>query len=159
MAPRLQRAAVRNVQTRRLKGAGERRMAALEGRADRVLLDTPCSGSGAWRRNPDAKWRLTPQVLAAHVEAQRGLLDQARRLVRPGGRLVYATCSLLECENEDQVEDFLARHADFRLLPIGGVWSETVGGRCPSALPSLMLTPGRDGVDGFFVAVLQRSGG
>ena len=159
MAPRLQRAAVRNVQTRRLKGAGDPWLAALEGRADRVLLDTPCSGSGAWRRNPDAKWRLTPQVLAAHVEAQRGLLDQARRLVRPGGRLVYATCSLLECENEDQVEDFLARHPDFRLLPIGGVWSETVGGSCPSARPSLMLTPGRDGVDGFFAAVLQRSGG
>ncbi len=159
MAPRLQRAGVRNVQTRRLEGASDPWYGTLEGKADKVLLDAPCSGSGVWRRNPEAKWRLTPHALAAHVETQQRLLDQARRLVRPGGRLVYATCSLFECENEERIADFLADHPGFRQLPIAGVWAETVGGVCPSPEPSLMLTPWRHGVDGFFVAVLQRLDG
>ncbi len=156
MAPRLQRAGVRNVQTRHLAALDDPWLATLDGKADRVLLDAPCSGSGAWRRNPDAKWRLTPAELAAHAEAQARLLARAARLVRPGGRLVYATCSLLRPENEAQVEAFLAAHGGFRVAPIATVWAESVGGACPTDEAMLMLKPGRHGVDGFFVAVLAR---
>ncbi len=156
MAPRLQRAGVRNVQARHLPARDERWLETLDDKADRVLLDAPCSGSGAWRRNPDAKWRLTTGELAAHAEAQARLLARAARLVRPGGRLVYATCSLLGPENEAQVEAFLAAHGGFRLAPIAAVWAESVGGTCPTDEPMLMLSPGRHGVDGFFVAVLVR---
>ncbi len=156
MAPRLQRAGVRNVQARHLGAEDERWLEALDGKADRVLLDAPCSGSGAWRRNPDAKWRLTPGELAAHAETQARLLARAARLVRPGGRLVYATCSLLRPENEARVEAFLAAHGGFRVLPVAEAWAESVGGVCPTDEPMLMLSPGRHGVDGFFVAVLAR---
>ncbi len=157
MAPRLQRAGIRNVQCHRVVSAEDPWLQALAGRAERVLVDAPCSGSGAWRRNPDAKWRLGAAALERYVEVQRGLLASAAALVRPGGRIVYATCSLLGCENEAQVECFLADHPGFDAVPIEGVWSETVGGACPGHGPSLMLTPHRHGVDGFFVAVLERA--
>ncbi|MDJ0949677.1 MAG: RsmB/NOP family class I SAM-dependent RNA methyltransferase [Alphaproteobacteria bacterium] len=127
-----------------------------EGAFDRVLVDAPCSGSGAWRRNPDARVRLTPEELARLTEAQGQLLAQAADLVRPGGRLVYVTCSVLPEENERQVDAFLAGRGGFAAVPIGQVWAEVIGGPGPADGPYLLLTPARHGTDGFFVAVLER---
>jgi 16S rRNA (cytosine967-C5)-methyltransferase len=123
---------------------------------DRVFVDAPCTGTGTWRRNPDAKWRLGPEDLAALATLQAEILDSAARLTKPGGRLVYVTCSLLREENEAQVERFLAGHGDFSLRPIASVWAETVGGQPPAAGDMLRLTPARHGTDGFFIAVLER---
>jgi 16S rRNA (cytosine967-C5)-methyltransferase len=124
---------------------------------DRVFVDAPCTGTGTWRRNPDAKWRLGPEELARLVALQAEILDSAARLVKPSGRLVYATCSLLREENEDQINGFLASHSDFALLPIGEIWRATIGSEPPAAGDMLRLTPARHGTDGFFVAVLQRA--
>lgn len=112
--------------------------ATLAGACDLVLVDAPCSGTGTWARHPDAKWRLTPAALAAHAARQDAILAEAARAVRPGGRLIYATCSLLAAENEERVDHFLARHAGFR------------AGRLPLRLSPL------DGGDGFFAAELLR---
>jgi 16S rRNA (cytosine967-C5)-methyltransferase len=124
--------------------------------ADRVLLDVPCTGLGRWRRDPTAPSRLRPGDLEALVARQRRILDQAQALVRPGGRLVYATCSLLGAENEDQVSAFLERHAGFAPVPAPEVWEGAMGGPCPSPEPYLQLTPARHGTDGFFAAILER---
>lgn len=126
------------------------------GRADRVLVDAPCTGIGAWRRVPDARWRLKPEDVTELVAKQAKILDEAAPLVRDGGRLVYVTCSLLREENEEQVAAFLARHPDFRLLPIGEVWRATLKAPCPADGDTLTLTPARNGTGGFFVAVLER---
>jgi 16S rRNA (cytosine967-C5)-methyltransferase len=123
---------------------------------DRVFVDAPCTGTGTWRRNPDAKWRLRPEDLAELAALQADILDSAQRLVKPGGRLIYVTCSLLREENERQIESFLARHGEFTLLPIGDVWRETIGGEPPAPGDMLRLTPARHGTDGFFVAVMTR---
>src|SRR6185437_1569252 len=123
---------------------------------DRVFVDAPCTGTGTWRRNPDAKWRLKPEDLAELTQLQAEILDSAARLAKPGGRVIYATCSLLREENEAQIERFLAGHADFTLLPIARVWHETIGGEPPASGEMLRLTPARHGTDGFFVAVLER---
>jgi 16S rRNA (cytosine967-C5)-methyltransferase len=123
---------------------------------DRVFVDAPCTGTGTWRRNPDAKWRLRPEDLAELTALQADILDSAARLTKPGGRLIYVTCSLLRQENEAQVESFLADHGDFSLLPIGSVWAETIGGAPPVLGDMLRLTPARHGTDGFFVAALAR---
>jgi 16S rRNA (cytosine967-C5)-methyltransferase len=129
------------------------------GRADRVLVDAPCTGIGAWRRVPDARWRLKPEDVAELVAKQAKILDEAAPLVASGGRLVYVTCSLLAEENEDQVAAFLARHPDFRRKPIGEVWSAALKAPCPTEAETLTLTPARNGTGGFFVAVLQREPG
>ena len=123
---------------------------------DRVLVDAPCTGTGTWRRNPDAKWRLSPGDITELTALQTEILASARRLVRPGGRLVYVTCSLLKDEDEDQVVRFLADNEDFTLLPIARVWRETIGTDCPSRADMLRLSPARHGTDGFFVAVMER---
>ena len=88
------------------------------GTFDRVLVDAPCTGTGTWRRNPDAKWKLAPEDLEELSQVQRNILDSAWRLVKPGGRLIYATCSLLAEENEAQIDAFLAAHADFKPVPV-----------------------------------------
>jgi 16S rRNA (cytosine967-C5)-methyltransferase len=123
---------------------------------DRVFVDAPCSGTGTWRRNPDAKWRLRPKDLEELAALQAAILDSAQRLVKPGGRLIYATCSLLKEEDETQIESFLGSHGDFALKPIGEVWRETIGGEPPHPDDMMRLTPARDGTDGFFVAVMER---
>ncbi|HYC12750.1 MAG TPA: RsmB/NOP family class I SAM-dependent RNA methyltransferase [Stellaceae bacterium] len=123
---------------------------------DRVFIDAPCTGIGTWRRNPDAKWRLKEEDVSELVALQADILESAARLVKPGGRLLYATCSLLREENEAQIERFLADHADFTLLPIGKVWAETIGTASPAEGDTLRLTPARHHTDGFFVAVLER---
>lgn len=133
---------------------------------DRVLVDAPCSSSGAWRRNPDARWRLSAEAVAEHVTRQEDILFRAARLVKPGGRLVYATCSILCEENEDVVTNFLAAHEKFATLPVGKVWAETVAaieggagfGDMKESGEWLYLSPARHGCDGFFVAVMERRG-
>jgi 16S rRNA (cytosine967-C5)-methyltransferase len=131
-----------------------------KGRCDRVLVDAPCSNLGVLRRNPDVKWKREEAELGRLAEKQRGILAASAALVRPGGRLVYATCSLLPEENERQVESFLAASPDFRLVPIDRVWAEAAAqvslGALPSPPPYLKLTPARHGTDGFFAAVMER---
>ena len=120
---------------------------------DTVLVDAPCSGTGRWRRQPDARW--LPIDLDELGATQDAILAQAAGLVRPGGRLVYATCSLLPRENQDRIAGFLARDPAFDVVPVDRVWAEAFGGPCPAEGPFLELTPARHGTDGFFVAVLK----
>lgn len=155
---RLRRAGVHNVTRRVLVYDHDKWLKRQNGAFDRVLVDAPCSGTGTWRRNPDAKWRLTEQGLANLVALQARILDQAAPLVKPGGRLIYATCSLLPEENDRQIERFLADHRDYRLLPVAQIWTETVGGDCPTNDAMLHLTPARHETDGFFAALMLRSG-
>ncbi len=103
-----------------------------------------------------SRWRYGPDDIEALVLEQREILDKASRLVKVGGRLIYATCALLKEENEDQVAHFLSTHVGFAQLPIGEIWAATIGGTAPTAEPSLRLTPAQHGTDGFFIAVLER---
>jgi 16S rRNA (cytosine967-C5)-methyltransferase len=121
---------------------------------DRVLVDVPCTGCGTWRRNPDARTRLTETDLAELVVKQADILDTASRLVKIGGRLIYATCSLLPAENEDQIAGFVQRHPDFSVLPLPEAWPLPAP-PCEGAF--LSLTPRRHDTDGFFGAVLVRA--
>lgn len=155
--PRLERAGVRNVQLHAIRSETDPWLDQFAGRLDRVLIDAPCSGSGRWRRDPEARWRLTPMDLERAVDLQDRLLQAGARLVRPSGRLIYAVCSLLPTEGERRIEAFRASRPDFALLPPAEVWSEAIGGACPDGgAPWLTLTPQRHGCDGFFVAILQK---
>ncbi len=156
MIPRLQRAGAEPVQTRVVAARNDEWVAANAGLSDRVLADVPCTGTGAWRRDPNAKWRFTPDDLDDMLALQQRILGMARILVKPGGRLIYATCSLLQEENERQLAWFLENHEDFQDLPIDEVWAETVGGPPPPAGPCLRLSPASTGTDGFFCAVMER---
>jgi 16S rRNA (cytosine967-C5)-methyltransferase len=149
---RLRRAGVHNVE-RHLLVPGDKWAERRGETFDRVLVDAPCTGTGTWRRNPDARLRLTEADLAELLPKQAAILDQAAALVRSGGRLVYATCSLLSEENEDQVSAFLTRHPGFALVPLARAWP---GGAPPNAGDFLALTPARHGTDGFFAAVIER---
>ncbi|MFP3945065.1 MAG: RsmB/NOP family class I SAM-dependent RNA methyltransferase, partial [Alphaproteobacteria bacterium] len=156
---RLQRAGVRNVQTRLLTGEGPE-LADLEGRMDLVLLDVPCSGSGAWRRQPDARWRLTRERFGERLKLQRELLDRGSSLVAPGGRLAYVTCSLLEPENGAQIRSFLGRNPKFTPIPSNDLWLAGIGRPVPEACTGTRdvgsyLSPVRTGTDGFYVSVLS----
>jgi 16S rRNA (cytosine967-C5)-methyltransferase len=152
-AERFRRAGLHNIQTRLLTSETDRWVKRHKGGFDRVLVDAPCSGTGTWRRNPDARWRAEAHWLGELAALQGRILSSAARLVRPGGRLVYATCSLLPEENEDQVAAFLAAHPDFRVTPA----REAAPQLTDSAHPDyLSLTPARHGVDGFFAAAMQR---
>jgi len=153
---RLRRAGASIVQRQPLTSARDKWVKRHAGGFDRVFVDAPCTGTGTWRRNPDAKWRLKPEDVAELPALQADILDSAQRLVKPGGRLIYATCSLLMEEDEDQVAKFLETHPDFTLLPIRGIWAETIGGTCPARNDTLRLSPARHGTDGFFVAVFER---
>ncbi|MSO72060.1 MAG: RsmB/NOP family class I SAM-dependent RNA methyltransferase [Rhodospirillaceae bacterium] len=152
---RLRRSGVHNATLRILEDNDKwvRRQA---GSFDRVLVDAPCSGTGAWRRNPDARWHLKPENLESLRATQDNVLDQGAPLVKLGGRLIYATCSLLPEENTQRVEAFLARHPGFRPMPMAEVWAGVLSTACPTAENFLTLTPFRHGSDGFFVAVLER---
>jgi 16S rRNA (cytosine967-C5)-methyltransferase len=155
---RLKRAGVRNVQV--LPAGDEAALRDLGPRFDVVCIDAPCTGTGAWRRRPDAKWRLKPANLAQRVDEQRALLELAAPLVKPGGRLAYVTCSVLPEENGDQLAWFAASHAGFAVLPWREAWAAGVGGEPPSSAcgdAALLLTPARHGTDGFFIAVLTRA--
>ena len=129
---------------------------------DVVLVDAPCSGSGTWRRKPDAKWRLKPGVLAARIKDQQTVLARAAYLVKPGGRLVYITCSLIAEENADQIAAFLAANGHFKILPWRQQWTTHVGTTPPTHSAdrrddSLLLSPAQHGTDGFFIAAMVRS--
>ncbi len=152
---RVRRAGADNVELRAIGPDRDPWLKRQGGRFDRVLVDAPCSGVGAWRRNPDARWR--PFDLAGMTATQDQILAGAGALVRPGGRLVYATCSLLPDENEDRVARFLGAQPGFRLEPVDRVWHEAVGTIGPGDGETLTLTPARHGTDGFFVAVLERA--
>jgi 16S rRNA (cytosine967-C5)-methyltransferase len=160
---RIARAEARNVQVRTPAGATDV-LADLAGRADLVLIDAPCTGTGTWRRNPDAKWRIRPGALAERLKQQAALLDRAIGLVKAGGRIAYITCSVLTEENGDQVRAFLARHADFSVEKPVDV-AQALGERAylfaHAALISdegLLMTPRRTDTDGFFVSLMRRSG-
>jgi 16S rRNA (cytosine967-C5)-methyltransferase len=156
---RLTRAGATNVDV--LDACDKAALAKLGARFDLVFVDAPCTGTGSWRRRPDAKWRLKPQALTQRLKDQADILETAAAHVKPGGRLVYVTCSVLPEENTDRVSDFLAKHADFEAVPWRDVWAQAV----PDATQldsaddgdhGLLLTPARHGTDGFFVAVMRR---
>jgi 16S rRNA (cytosine967-C5)-methyltransferase len=151
---RLRRAGVHNVE-RHLVEPGDKWAKRRAGSFDRVLVDAPCTGTGTWRRNPDARLRLAETDLSELRPKQAAILEQASRLVRKGGWLVYATCSLLTEENETQVDAFLSAHPDFVAVPLARAW--TLPGAPPCPGPYLALTPHRHDTDGFFAAVLERA--
>jgi 16S rRNA (cytosine967-C5)-methyltransferase len=153
---RLRRAGVGNAE-RRLLEPGERWTKRSAESFDRVLVDAPCTGTGTWRRNPDARSRLVPEDLAELVAKQGSILDRAARLVKAAGLLVYATCSLLPEENEAQIMRFCDRHASYTIVPLAEAWGAVAPGPPPCDGPFLSLTPARHGTDGFFAAVLRRS--
>ncbi|MFN7114356.1 MAG: RsmB/NOP family class I SAM-dependent RNA methyltransferase [Alphaproteobacteria bacterium] len=147
---RFRRAGLHNIETRSLTSERDKYVKRAAGKFDLVLVDAPCSGVGTWRRDPDKRWRQLGPGLSSLVPLQKDILDSAHRLVRPGGRLVYATCSLLPEENELQIETFLAAHPDFSIDPVSArVKVEGAG-------DFLHMTPARHDTDGFFAAVLRR---
>jgi 16S rRNA (cytosine967-C5)-methyltransferase len=156
--PRLERAGTRITRTVVLEGADGLWPDAEKSGYVRVLVDAPCSGTGTWRRHPEARWRIDKSDLEDFVAAQARILDAAATLVAPGGRLVYCVCSVLPQEGEAQVADFLERRPDFNVFPIYKSWRQQLDSDCPSSDDFLRLWPGRDGTDGFFVAVVVRDG-
>jgi 16S rRNA (cytosine967-C5)-methyltransferase len=159
MYDRLDRAGARNVQIRAPKGARDI-LADLVGRCDLVLVDAPCSGTGAWRRNPDAKWRIRPGALAQRIKDQQETLEKASQYVKNGGRLLYVTCSVLKVENEDRVAEFLSLHPDFLPIEAGHL---ARGAGLPALAPyastlgaGLRLSPLETVTDGFYIAVVAR---
>ena len=146
LAPRAERAGAANITVRLLDPPREAEgLADLAGSADLVLVDAPCSGSGTWRRNPEGRWRLTPERLERLLATQRRVLDLAAPLVKPGGHLVYAVCSLLAREGAGQADAFLSRHSAF-----GAEDTPIASGRLDGV--GRLLTPAQDGTDGFFMA-------
>ncbi len=146
---RLRRANVHNVE-RHLLVTGDKWVKRQEKKCDVVLVDAPCTGTGTWRRNPDARLRLTTVDLAELVAKQASILDSAQRLVRPGGALVYATCSLLTEEGEEQISAFLERYPEFQLMGVGEMQIGYLNG------DALRLTPARNNTDGFFCCRMER---
>ena len=151
---RLRRAGVDNIEPKMLESETDRWVKRQKGKFDRVLIDAPCSGTGAWRRNPDARWRDTD--LGALAELQGRILASAARLVKPGGRLIYATCSILEEENEAQIAAFVENSPEFAIVDGTSVWAEVIGEGCPVTGPLVRLSPSQTGTDGFFVSILER---
>lgn len=155
LTPRLRRAGVDNVQTHIITSETDAYIKRHKQTADRVLVDAPCSGTGTWRRNPDLKWRFTQKDLEEVVQLQQSILQSALRLVKPGGRLIYATCSILKDENEKQIEQALKSANNFKVVCAEKIWDKNPVSDEPG-VSYLSLTPHEDGVDGFFAAVLER---
>jgi 16S rRNA (cytosine967-C5)-methyltransferase len=159
---RVKRADAHNVQVRAPKGAADV-LGDLEGRMDLVLIDAPCTGTGVWRRHPDAKWRMRPGALEQRVKEQAALLDQAARFVKLGGHIAYVTCSVLDAENGAQVRAFLARQAGFALVPVPelagnlGERGLILGKAALASGEGLLLTPRRTDTDGFFISLTRRA--
>ncbi|MBV9567360.1 MAG: RsmB/NOP family class I SAM-dependent RNA methyltransferase, partial [Hyphomicrobiales bacterium] len=160
---RLQRSGARNVEVRTPRHRGDEPLAGLEGGADLVLVDAPCTGVGTWRRNPDAKWRVRPGSLDRRLKEQEVVLERAARFAKPSGRIAYITCSLLPQENAARVASFLHARPDWRVWPrdrlVAGVSPRVAGLAVHGArrTEGLLLTPARSGTDGFFLSVLERS--
>ena len=157
---RLERAGARNVQVR-TPTARAPKIEGLSAKMDLVLIDAPCTGTGTWRRNPDAKWRMRPGSLEERVKEQLTVLDLGAPCVKAGGRLVYITCSLLDEENGAQITAFLKRHKGFSVVPPAeaarAAGLEKLGAFTDITGQGLLLTPKRTGTDGFFVAVLTKA--
>ena len=159
---RLERAGARNVQVRTPRGDADV-LSDLAGRIDLVVIDAPCTGTGSWRRTPDAKWRLRPGALELRIKEQRAVLERAFSLIKPGGRIAYITCSLLDEENGAQVRDVLARQTAFSVVPpqqVVGALGERAFMFARAALMTpegMLMTPRRTGTDGFFVSLLRRA--
>ena len=153
---RTKRAAAHNVEVR----AAGASLDNLANKMDAVLIDAPCTGTGVWRRRPDAKWKLTERALGNRLGEQAAILADAARTVKPGGRLVYVTCSLLPEENEDQVAAFVASHPEFTVLPPSEILSAAALAELASVALSLsngvVLSPLSTGTDGFFIAVMEK---
>jgi 16S rRNA (cytosine967-C5)-methyltransferase len=161
--PRLARSGLSNIHPAAIAHERDDRVKRLSGKIDRVLVDAPCSGLGTLRRNPDLKWRQKDAVLQALTETQAAILHSAARLLKPGGRLVFATCSLLTQENEAIAEAFSQAHPDFEVLPVAQVLADLKIENAPSLCAGgedgqtyLRLWPHRHGTDGFFAAVWER---
>jgi 16S rRNA (cytosine967-C5)-methyltransferase len=159
---RITRAGARNIQVRTPRGEADV-LTDLAGRMDLALIDAPCTGTGAWRRNPDAKWRVRPGALADRLKQQEVLLDRAVSLLKAGGRIAYITCSVLPEENGDQVSAFLDRHRDFTVVRPREVAAASLGERsfmfCQAAKLSdegVLMTPRTTDTDGFYVAVMRK---
>ena len=155
LGPRLKRSGLSNVFPQRIANENDAKVKRLRGKIDRVLVDAPCTGLGTLRRNPDLKTRQTAEAVAELNAKQRAILAAAAGLVKPGGRLVYGTCSLLTEENEDIVGEFLASHPDFSLVPARGIL-ERQGVKIAGQDEYLRLSPHLHDTDGFFAAVLER---
>jgi 16S rRNA (cytosine967-C5)-methyltransferase len=159
---RLSRAGVHNADVRSPKGAADP-LADIKASADLVMIDAPCTGTGTWRRNPDAKWRMRPGALEIRVKDQAEALDRAAALVKPGGRIAYITCSVLKAENGEQMRGFIARHPEFSVVPpeqTACVLRDKAEAFAQAALASpegWLMTPRRTGTDGFFVSVLRKA--
>ena len=153
---RLKRNGVRNVQ---IRNPDLNALDDLAGRLDRVLVDAPCTGTGTWRRRPDTKWKLTPAQLETRLTEQALILDTATRFLKPGGELVYVTCSILPQENDDQIAAFLARHPDFTPVSLTDRW-DALFPAAPKPLSrnghTVTLTPATTDTDGFFCAVMRK---
>ncbi|QHE84995.1 RsmB/NOP family class I SAM-dependent RNA methyltransferase [Hydrogenophaga sp. BPS33] len=161
LKPRLARSGLSNVHPVAIAHERDDRIKRLAGKIDRVLVDAPCSGLGTLRRSPDLKWRQTPQTVAAQADLQQSILNSAARLLKPGGRLVYATCSLLKDENERVAQAFGASHADFEPLAalslLEGLHVSAAASLCSvDAGQYLRLWPHRHATDGFFAAVWRK---
>ncbi len=155
LGPRLKRSGLSNVHPQRIANENDAKVKRLRGKIDRVLVDAPCTGLGTLRRNPDLKMRQTEEGLAELNVKQKAILEAAAGLVKPGGRLVYGTCSLLAEENESIVDAFLATHPDFKLIPVKPIL-ERQGIRLGGDGEYLKLLPHIHDTDGFFAAVLER---
>lgn len=162
--PRLQRAGVRDVQVH--DGNEAEALADLHEKMDVVFVDAPCTGSGTWRRRPDSKWRLKPEALAKRIKEQTLVLENANKYVRPGGRLVYVTCSILPEENEDRIAEFLDAYRNFEPVPALDAMASTgllteegeiQIGACAGRFGAVQLTPARVGTDGFYVCVMEKA--
>jgi len=147
---RFRRAGAFNIETRPLDTEHDKWVKRHKGKYDIVLVDAPCSGTGTWRRDPDKRFKMLGPNLLNLVDLQGSILQSAARLVKPEGRLVYATCSLLNVENEDCIETFLKNNDDFTVVPISDVWADS------PTTPYLNITPAQHNTDGFFTAVLKR---
>lgn len=155
LEPRIKRAGTQNIETHILT-QNDHWFESKKETADRVLVDVPCSGTGTWRREPDARTRLTPTHLQNYIARQQLILEQAQKLVKPGGQLIYSTCSMLTAENKDQIDCFLTTHTNFVVNPIGSIWLNKIGKVNVPATNMLQLSPHRHATDGFFVAVLTK---
>jgi 16S rRNA (cytosine967-C5)-methyltransferase len=159
---RIARAGARNIQVRTPRGDADM-LADLDGRADLVLIDAPCTGTGTWRRNPDAKWRVRPGALTERVKQQTALLDRAAMLVKPGGRVAYITCSVLEEENGDQVRGFISRCPGFSVekpaetVRVLGERAYLFGRAALISGEGLLMTPRRTDTDGFFGSLIRHN--
>jgi 16S rRNA (cytosine967-C5)-methyltransferase len=158
---RLSRAGVHNAEVRTPKGESDT-LSDIRASADLVLIDAPCTGTGTWRRNPDAKWRMRPGALEVRLKEQAEVLDRAASLVKPGGRIAYITCSVLPPENAEQVRGFITRHPEFAVVPpeqvAGALWdkAEDFAKAALGSPEGWLMTPRRTGTDGFFVSALKK---